>query len=331
MTPDAAPVGVGVIGATSVVATEAVLPAIVACADTRLVAVASRRSDDAAEVAARFGAQRGYDDYQAVLDDPEVEAVYIPLPNGRHREWTERAAAAGVHVLCEKPLAPTAAEAAAMADACAAAGVVLMEAYMTPFHPRAEAMAERLAAGVLGRPRFARAAFTFPLTDTANHRWLVEQGGGALLDVGGYCLSPLVDVGGRPDDVAATAVLAPSGVDATFCGWLAFPDGLSASFVCSFEAPERQHLEVVGTRATLTVDTPFAGGATGTRPLLHHLDGRVEEVAGPDDDPYRRMVGHFADVVRGRARSRRPPSASVALLALIDGLRHEATVVRDDG
>ncbi|MGI9023883.1 MAG: Gfo/Idh/MocA family protein [Acidimicrobiales bacterium] len=319
------PLRVGVIGATSWVATDAVLPALVASPRTQLVAVASRDASAAAAVTARFGAAHHFGDYESVVTHPEVEAVYVPLPNWAHRRWTEEAAAAGKHVLCEKPLAPTAAEAAAMTNACRDANVVLMEAYMTPFHPRAEAVAAVLETGVLGRPRFARSAFTFPLADAANFRWLPEHGGGALLDVGVYCLTPLTDVGGKPRAVAAHSVVAPSGVDTTFSGWLEFDDGFSAAFVCSFEAPEYQHLEVMGTAATLRVELPFAGGAGGCRARVHHRDGSVEEVAGPDGDPYVAMVGHFAAVVRGDARLRHPPEASVRLLHLVDRMRAAAS------
>ncbi len=143
----AAPVGVGVVGATSSIATQAVLPALAACPLTRVVSVASRDARAAADVAAKFGAARSAGEYGAVLDDPEVEAVYVPLPNSLHREWTERAAAAGRHVLCEKPLAPSADDARAMARACEAAGVVLMEAYMTPFHPRAPLVGDLVRRG----------------------------------------------------------------------------------------------------------------------------------------------------------------------------------------
>jgi xylose dehydrogenase (NAD/NADP) len=318
------PLRMGVIGATSWIATRAVLPAIVASPATRLVSVASRDPIAGDEVAARFAAERSAPDYEALLGDPDIEAVYVPLPNGLHREWTERAAAAGRHVLCEKPLAPSAHDARAMAAACRAAGVVLMEAYMTPFHPRAPLVGELMTRGVLGRPRFARAEFAFPLTDPSNHRWRPEMGGGALLDVGIYCLSPLVEIGGEPAEAAARAVVAGSGVDASFSGWLAFADGFTATFACSFEAPERQLLEVTGTGASVTVDWPFAGGTAGTRPRVTHLDGRTEEVAGPDGDPYLGMVEHFAAAVRGRADLRRPPAASVALLELIDRLRQAA-------
>jgi len=323
-----APVGVGVIGASSWVAGEAVLPALVASPGVRLVAVGSRDPVAAADVAARFGAPHHFAGYEAVIAHPDVEAVYIPLPNGLHREWTQRAAAAGKHVLCEKPLAPTAADARAMVAACEAAGVVLMEAYMTPFHPRTEAVADLLARGGIGQPRFARAAFTFPLTDEANYRWLPGQGGGALLDVGVYCLTPLIDIGGDPGTVAAQAVTAVSGVDVTFSGWLGFADGFSGAFICSFEAPEHQHLEVVGTHATLAVDVPFAGAATDTRARLHHCDGRVEAVDAPDGDPYLAMVGHFAAVVRRRTTLRRPPQESVRLLGVVDRLRAAADVGR---
>ncbi len=323
MTPDA-PVGVGVIGATSWVAGDSVLPALAASPHVRLVAVGSRDGAAASEVAARFGAPHHFAGYEDVVTHPEVEAVYVPLPNGCHLEWTRRAAAAGKHVLCEKPLAPTRVDGQAMVDVCDAAGVVLMEAYMTPFHPRAEAVADLVEQGALGHPLFGRSAFTFPLTDGTNHRWSVEQGGGALLDVGVYCLAPLVDIGGEPQFLAATAVTAPSGVDVTFSGWLTFAEGFSAAFVCSFDAPEHQHLEVVGTLATLAVEVPFAGGAAGTRAHLTYRDGRIEDVGGPDADPYLAMVDHFAAVVRGRAQLRRTAHDSVRLLGLIDRLRAAA-------
>ncbi len=191
-----AALGWGVIGATSQVAQKAVLPAICASPTARLVAVASERAVDLDTVC--LGAARAYRSYAALLEDPDVEAVYVPLPNSLHREWVERAAAAGKHVLCEKPLAPTAADARAMARACEVAGVTLAEAYMTPFHPRARAVECLVASGRLGELRFARAVFTGILDRRDDHRWRPEMGGGALLDVGIYCLAPLVAAAGRP-------------------------------------------------------------------------------------------------------------------------------------
>jgi xylose dehydrogenase (NAD/NADP) len=212
-----------------------------------------------------------------------------------------------------------------MTAACEAAGVVLMEAYMSPFHPRAVALAHLVATGGLGDLRFGTSTFTFTNRNPADHRWQPEMGGGALLDVGVYCLAPLLDAAGRPPvTVAAVEVRTESGVDASFGGWLDFGHGLAASFSVSFEAPERQHLELVGTSATAVVEHAFAAGAVGQRGEVRHEDGRVEELAGSDEDPYRLMVEHFDAVVRGRAELVRPPSTSIDVLTVIDRLREAA-------
>ena len=317
------PVGWGVIGATSQVAQKAVLPAIVASPGARLIAVASARA--AAGVGARFAAARAYRAYAALLDDPEVEAVYVPLPNSLHREWVERAAAAGKHVLCEKPLAPTAADAEAMAAASAAAGVTLLEAYMTPFHPRAQAIETLVASGRLGALRFARAAFTGTLDRRDDHRWRPEMGGGSLLDVGIYCIAPLLAAAGRPPArVEAAALMAKSGVDVSFSAWMDWGDGFTAAIECSFDAPERQSLEIVGTEAAVLVDRAFTPGPEDVAVTLRHRDGRAEEVVAGGADPYRAMIEHFQAVVRGAAEPRRSCAASITLLTVLEHLREAA-------
>lgn len=319
-----APVRWGVIGATSYVAQRAVLPALRDSPLAALVCVASR-SDSAAHLArAEFDAVRTCATYDAVLDDPDVEAVYVPLPNALHREWVLRCAAAGKHVLCEKPLALTAAEAAEMAQACADAGVLLMEGYMTPFHPR-HAELLRLARESLGRLRNARAVFTFPLRDPSNHRWRAEMGGGALLDVGIYCLAPLVSIAGC-DPVEVTASVHPggSGVDASTSGWLRFRDGLTASFDCSFEGPERQLLEISGSDGVLRALRIFTGMERDVDLHLLHRNGRDEQIRTPGADPYRAMVEHFAAAVRGVEPLRHGPEHSIRLLSLLDRVRAAA-------
>jgi predicted dehydrogenase len=311
-----------VIGATAWVAQHAVLPAIAASPEARLVAVASERVDGAG---ARFGAERSYRAYAELLADPAVEAVYVPLPNSLHRPWVERAAAAGKHVLCEKPLAPTAADADAMAAACAAAGVTLLEAYVTPYHPRAQAIAALVNSGRLGALRFARTVFTGVLARHDDHRWRREMGGGALLDVGVYCTVPLLAAANRtPEQVAAAASLTRSGVDASFAGWLDFGDGFTATLECSFEAPERQWLEVVGTEAALAVDRAHTPGPEDVAFTLRRRDGRAEEIVVGGADPYRAMIEHFGAVVRGGVRPRRSPADAVAVLAVLDRLRAAA-------
>ena len=318
----APPLSWGVIGATSWVAQRAVLPAIVASPEARLVAAASQGTDGVGEP---FGAERSYRTYAELLDDPAVEAVYVPLPNSLHRPWVERAAAAGKHVLCEKPLAPTTADAEAMAAACAAAGVTLLEAYVTPHHPRARAIAALVASGRLGPLRFARAAFTGVLSRPHDHRWRPEMGGGALLDVGVYCTAPLLAAAGRtPERIEAAASLTRSGVDASFSGWLDFGGGFTATLECSFDAPERQSLEIVGAEAALSVERAHTPGPEDSAFTLRHRDGRVEEIVAGGIDPYRAMIEHFGAVVRGAARPCPSPEDSVAVLAVLDRLRAAA-------
>jgi D-xylose 1-dehydrogenase (NADP+, D-xylono-1,5-lactone-forming) len=322
------PVRWGVIGATSWVARVAVLPAMRESPLAEIVAVASRDPERGRAVAARLGA-RAHARYEEVLADPDVEAVYLPLPTGLHARWTERAAAAGRHVLCEKPLARGAAEAAAMHRACEVAGVRLLEAYMTAFHPRHRAAVELARSGGLGEVRSMRSLFTFPLDDRANHRWAADMGGGALLDVGVYCLTPLLEVAGRaPLRVAAVRNPGGDGVDAALSAWLDFGGGLAASVECSFEAPERQLLEVAGTEAVLTVDRPFTCGPADTALHLLRRDGRAETRECRGLDPYREMVDAVWRELRtpGAATAFRGAAEGIAVAALCDRLRAAAAL-----
>ena len=323
--PGPGPLRWGVLGATSTVARRAVIPAIGSSPKADLVAVASLSGVEMGEV-------RVHGSYEALLGDDEVEAVYIPLPNHLHRQWTEKAAAAGKHVLCEKPLASTAADAVAMAATCADAGVVLAEAYMTPFHPRSRALFDEVGQGRLGSLREARAGFTFPLRDPANHRWDPTCGGGALLDVGVYCLAPLLDLGAaEPQRVSAHASLAPSGVDRTFSAMLEFPGDFTAHVWCSFEMPEEQVLAVAGTSGAIRIDRAYTPGVDDVSFAVDGADGERCVVESGGADPYRGMIDHFQTVVRGGSRLRRPPSASIRVLRLIDRLREAARSGADPG
>jgi len=320
----AAPLRWGVLAATAYVAQRAVLPALALTPLARLVAVASQSRP--AGTYPRHGSERTYADYQALLDDPEVEVVYVPLPNSLHRPWVERAAAAGKHVLCEKPLAPTAAAARAMVEAAERAGVSLLEAYVTPHHPRTAALAGVLRSGRLGALRFGRAAFTGVLPRAQDHRWRPEMGGGALLDLGVYCVGPLLAAAdGPPAGVAGAARLTASGVDASFAGWLDFGRGFAAAIECSFEAPERQSLELVGTEAALFVDRAHTPGPGDTSFTLSHRDGRRETLRTGGDDPYRRMVDHVHAVIRQGEAPYWGPAESVSALEVLDRLRAAAT------
>lgn len=311
------PVGFGVLGARSLIATRAVIPALRRAAGCRLVAVASSTGpvpDAVADLDAG-----GYD---ALLAHPAVEAVYIPLPNAMHREWVERAAAAGKHVLCEKPLAPTAVEAAAMAATCAEAGVLLAEAWMTPFQPRWAEVMNMARTGVIGDVRHVRAEFTFPLERPAVNQlpWRLTDGGGALLDIGIYCLGPAVELwDAEPATVAASIVRHPSGVDLTTSAWCDWPGGRSASAICSFEMPERQWLELTGTAGRLIVDhEAHTGGLSTVHITRQGPDGVELTVRAEPGDSYEGMVAAFARAVRGEAPWPRPVDRSIALARLFD-------------
>lgn len=314
------PVGFGIIGARSYVATRAVIPAIRSSASARLVAVASRGGP----VPAGLGSLDA-GSYEAVLAHPDVEAVYIPLPNGLHREWAERAAAGGRHVLCEKPLAPTASDAEALLDAAGRAGVLLGEAWMTPFQPRWQRALAMAVSGELGAVRHVRAEFTFTIAPdrTANYRWDPAQGGGALLDVGIYCLGPAVELWGpAPVAVSASSARAASGVDATTAALLDWGDGRSATMLASFELPERQLVEITGTAGRLVIDDrAHTGGAGATVLELLRRDGSHETLRLPDVDPYERMVSAFAGAVRGLAPWSRTRTDVVGMARLLDRIR----------
>jgi xylose dehydrogenase (NAD/NADP) len=318
------PVRIGVLAPTSTVARLAVVPAFTTSPAADLVAVGSR-SASPGSVEVVPSTARWSSGYEAVLTDEAVEAVYIPLPNSLHREWAERAADAGKHVLCEKPLGVNAEDAAATARHCEERGVVLMEAYMTPFHPRSRAVSALLAGGAIGRYLFGSASFTGRLSRADDHRWRPEMGGGALLDVGIYCLAPLLEAAGADvTSVSGARHLGGEGVDASFSGFLEFAGGASASFQCSFEAPERQLLELVGTEGAISVDRAFTPSVGDRAILVRRPDGSLEETLTEGGDPYLTMVEHFCDVVRGRTELERPPSRSVQLAQLVDRLAASA-------
>jgi len=275
-----------VLGAAGI-ADSAVMPAIAASSNGKLVAIASRDPTRARELASRHGVGRVADGYEGVLADPEVEAVYIPLHNSVHREWTVRAVAAGKHVLCEKPLGMNAGEAEEMGAAAQKAGVLLMEAFMYRFHPRPQAFVDGLRDAM-----FVQATFGFTLLDRANYRMRKELGGGALLDVGCYTVSAARWILGEPDGVMAVA--RGSEVDMTVSALLHFPGGETAELWASFESPEEQELTVVTQGGRVRLERPFSSA---------------------EPDPYRLMVESFGGSVLDGQAVALPVADSIAASA----------------
>lgn len=224
-----------------------------------VVAIGSRSKEKAERFAAEWGISRAYGSYEAVLDDPDIEAVYIPLPNTMHGEWIAKAAQAGKHVFCEKPLTLTAREAEEAVAACRQAGVLLAEAFVYHYHRQTKAVRRLLESGAIGEVKHTDALMQYFFNrDPKDIRLSRELGGGALNDVGCYVLSwARLVMGGSPEAVAAVSVPDPSGVDATTTALLRFSSGRTASVTCGIRMMGGQHARVYGTNGVLEVSHPF--------------------------------------------------------------------------
>ncbi|HXX40073.1 MAG TPA: Gfo/Idh/MocA family oxidoreductase [bacterium] len=302
----------GVLGFANI-ARIAVIPALLRARNARLVAIASRTPARGQEAAEHFGIPRAYGTYEALLEDPEVQAIYIPLPNTLHREWTLRCAAAGKHVLCEKPLAMSAADCEEMIAGCRRHGVVLMEAFMYRFHPRTQQVLRLIASGDLGEVQLVRASFTsgtFPPRNPNNIRYRADLGGGALYDIGCYAVNICRAALGEPEEVAAFGSVGSSGVDEALVGMLRFHNGRVGVIDCGLRLAGRQEYEILGTRGRLTVPAPDAFVARSPDTELLVVRGSDREVVKvPGADHYQRMVEHFGDVLSGSPLELSPDDA----------------------
>jgi D-xylose 1-dehydrogenase (NADP+, D-xylono-1,5-lactone-forming) len=262
-----------------------------------VVAVASRDGHRARDYAAEHGIARAHGDYSSLLRDPDVEAVYIALPNALHAAWAERALAAGKHVLCEKPFSPDPALTAHCYTVAAAHGLVLTEAFMWRHLPQTQRLRELVSDGAIGELRLVRATFSFPLLREVDVRWDARLQGGALMDVGCYCVSGMRLLAGEPERVRGEAVAAPSGVDVRFPGLMRFPGDVLGTFDCAFDLPARAALEAVGSDGSLFVDDPWFGRAPA---IFHRRDGHSEEIAVDHADPYVLELEDLAAAVAAR-------------------------------
>ena len=273
----------------------AVIPGLRESPESELVAVASRTGERAEEYAREWGIPRALGSYEALLEDPEVEAVYISLPNGPHVEWSIRALEAGKHVLCEKPLARYAADVERAFDAAARAARLLLEAFMWRHHPQSRRLHELVAGGAIGELRLIRATFSFTL-GPEDVRLDPALAGGALMDVGCYCVSGARLLAGEPIEVSAQQVLGPSGVDMRLVGTLVFPGDAIAQIDCAFDLPFRQGLEAIGSEGTLRVPTPWGVDEPG---MILDRRGNSERVDVPPADRYRLQSDNFSRAIRG--------------------------------
>ncbi len=275
-----------------------VLPELRESPQVELVGVASRSEAGAEEYARAEGIDRAYGSYEALLADPEIEAVYIPLPNSLHVEWSIQALEAGKHVLCEKPLDRRSAEVERAFAAAERAGRILMEGFMYRHHPQTKRARELVEAGEIGELRVLRSSFGFTLDAAADVRLSTELDGGALMDVGCYCISGSRLFAGEPETVIGRQVLGPSGVDVRFAATLVFPGEVLAHFDCGLDVPANSLLEVVGAAGSLRLPRPFLIG----EPAIELLrDGKTERIEVAPAGSYRIEFENMSAAIRGSA------------------------------
>jgi predicted dehydrogenase len=298
-----------------------------------VVAVASRDLDRARAFADRHGIAQAHGSYEALLADPDVDAVYIPLPNALHVPWAIRALEAGHHVLCEKPFSRRPVDVDAAFDAAALAGRVLMEGMMWRLHPRVEALG-RLAREAVGEPRTVRATFRFSLAGGPNVRRDPELEGGALMDVGCYCVAALRLLCGEPERVSAETVIGPTGVDERAVATLRFPGGVLGTLDCAMDLPLHAALELAGSEGRLLVADPWPvpgeitveGGArrTPAAPDPERTGPACPEVADESADPFVVELAEFCDAVREGRPPRLGREDALAQARVLDALTRSA-------
>jgi predicted dehydrogenase len=325
-------VRVGVMSAANI-GRKVVIPSILRARNAELVALAS--TSDAGDrflretrLKTRDGrplrdAVRLHGSYADLLADSDVDAVYIPLPNHLHADWSKRAADAGKHVLCEKPAALNAAETADMIDHCDGRGVVWMEAFMYRFHPQWRTVRRLIDAGAIGDLRAVVAVFTFTVRNPANIRRVPEYGGGSLYDVGAYCVNVSRWMFGRaPVSVSGSSVRSAEGVDEEFRGLLDFGGGGSALILSSLSQPYRHHVRLLGTEGEVAIPRAFVLRPDEPVTVIHtDADGQAEAHAVEAEDEYRLEVEDFADcVLAGRAPQVVSHADTLANMRTIDAL-----------
>ena len=305
-----------------------VIPAIQRAHRCEVVAIASRNAELGHDVAEELAIPRAHDSYEALLADPEVDAVYVPLPNHLHAAWSIAAARAGKHVLCEKPLALSVDDAERMIAAADEAGVLLMEAFMYRHHPSWVAALELVRSGRIGQLMAVQTWFSYFNDDPANIRNIFDAGGGALWDIGCYAVNlsrmlfesePVRVLGSMRRDEA-------SGTDVVSGAFLEFPGGGLASFVCSTRAEDDQRVDIYGTRGRIHIEIPF--NIPPDRPTRIHLaaggnppvEPHVETLTFESADPYTVEAERFAAVALDGGRVPVPPADAVANLHVIEAI-----------
>lgn len=315
----------GVLGCARIAATQ-MIPALSASRLNAAVAIASRDAARAKALAAELGVPRVWSAYEDLIDDPEVDAIYNPLPNHLHAPWTIRALEAGKHVLCEKPIALSAEEARAIQAAAQASGKIAAEAYMVRFHPQWRRVREMIAQGRLGRARAVHAWFSYPSPAPGNYRNDAAAGGGVLYDIGGYAIVPARQVlGTEPERAIGAFERGQDGVDVLTSAIVSFRGGGQLTFMVSSQLKRGQRVQVHGDAGVLEIETPF--NPSPERPSRLILDdnrdlfggGRtVEQVPGANQ--FLLQADAFATAIRTGEPFPYPLEDAVTNMRVIDAI-----------
>ncbi|MDX6536746.1 MAG: hypothetical protein QOD37_1087 [Gaiellales bacterium] len=294
--------------------------------EVEVVAVGSRELGRAQAFAAEHGIPQAYGSYEELLADPSVEAVYIPLPNTLHCEWSIRALEAGKHVLCEKPMSSSPAEVEAAFDASERTGCLLTEAFMYRHHPQAKRLVQLIAEGAIGELRLVRSVFSYGLFDESNIRLRRDVDGGSLMDVGCYCISGSRLIAGEPEAVFGRAYIGPTGTDWAFTGSLRFPGDVLALFDCATCLSGRDELEAMGSEGSLFLDDPWHCRS----PVIElRRDGEVERIELEPANPYQLELEDLGRAIRSGGAPLLGREDAVAQARAIAALRRSAADGRD--
>ncbi|MCU0668585.1 MAG: Gfo/Idh/MocA family oxidoreductase [Myxococcota bacterium] len=321
---DTAPLRIGILGAARIAPMALVAPAR-RVPEAAIAAIAARDVAKARRFATKHGIAKVHDSYDALLADPGIDAVYNPLPNGLHCEWTIRALRAGKHVLCEKPIASNEGEAARMAEAARETGCALVEAFHWRYHPLATRMQAILASGAIGAPRHYEAWFAIPLVMRGDIRWRLDLAGGALMDTGCYPISMVRHLAGaEPEVVSAKALLRAPGVDRRVEAELRFADGRTAKIGCSMWSSTllRVGLRVTGERGEMRVLNPLAPHLWHRLRVTSPGGTTTERIAG--ESTYTHQLRAFVDHVRRGTPVPTGAQDGVANMRVIDAIYRAA-------
>jgi xylose dehydrogenase (NAD/NADP) len=301
------------------------LPGADASPKVEVVAVASRNAARAADYARKWNIERAYGSYDELLADPDVEAVYNPLPNTMHAEWSIKALDAGKHVLCEKPISRHTADVEAAFDAAERNDRLLSEAFMYRHNPQTARLTQLVAEGAIGDLRLVRCAFSYSLYDSENIRLRTDVEGGALMDVGCYCVSGSRLLAGEPESVSATAWFGDTGTDWVFTATMRFPGNVLGVFDCGTALQERDELEAIGSEGSLFLDDPWHCH----EPVIElRREGGTERIELEPVDSYRLELEDLSDAIRGEGTPLLGRKDAVAQARALEALHESATTAR---